>query len=64
MEFMIDTGYQVTILATSVFERVCASDPRIRSQLHPCRCWLISADSSPLLVRGTRYDCCFSGTQF
>ena len=29
VEFMIDTGCQVTILATSVFERMCASDPRV-----------------------------------
>ena len=27
VEFMIDTGCQVTILATSVFKRMCASDP-------------------------------------
>ena len=27
IEFMIDTGCQVTILATSVFERMCATDP-------------------------------------
>ena len=26
VDFMIDTGCQVTILATSVFERMCASD--------------------------------------
>ena len=44
VEFMIDIGCQVTILATSVFERMCASDPRVRH--------LILADSSPLLVRG------------
>ena len=30
---MIGTGCQVTILATSVFERMCASDPRVRSRL-------------------------------
>ena len=29
VEFMIDMGCQVTILATSVFERMCASDPRM-----------------------------------
>ena len=28
VEFMIDTGCQVIILATSVFKRMCASDPR------------------------------------
>ena len=37
VEFMIDTGCQVTILATSVFERMCAADPLIGSQLRPCR---------------------------
>ena len=30
---MIDTRCQVTIMATSVFERMCASDPRVRSRL-------------------------------
>ena len=49
---MIDTGCQVTILATSVFERMCVSDPRIWSRLRPCGRRLISADSSPLMVRG------------
>ena len=52
VEFIIDTGYQVTILATSVFERMCASDPRVRSRLRPCSRRLVSADSSPLTVRG------------
>ena len=52
VEFMIDTGCQVTILATSVFERMCTSDPRVRSRLRPCGRRLISADSSPLMVRG------------
>ena len=51
VEFTIDTGCKVTILATSVFERMCASDPRVRSQLHPCGRHLILADSSPLMVR-------------
>ena len=32
---MIGPGCQVTILATSVFERMCASDPRVRSRLRP-----------------------------
>ena len=36
VEFMIGTGCQVTILATSVFERMCAFDPRVRSRLRPC----------------------------
>ena len=52
VEFMIDTGCQVTILATSVFERMCASDPRMRSRLRSCSRRLVSADSSPLTVRG------------
>ena len=52
VEFMIDAGCQVTILATSVFERMCAADPRIQGQLRPCRQQLVSADSSPLMVRG------------
>ena len=42
VEFMIDTGCQVTILATSVFEQLWASDPRIRSRLRPCGRRLIS----------------------
>ena len=37
VEFMIDTGCQVTILATSVFKRMCAADPQVRSRLRPCR---------------------------
>ena len=41
VELMIDTGYQVTILATSVFERMCLCGRR-----------LVLADSSPLIVRG------------
>ena len=49
---MIDAGCQVTILATSVFERMCFSDPRVRSRLRPCGRRLVSADSSPLTVRG------------
>ena len=49
---MIDTGCQVTILATSVFKGMCASDPRVRSWLHLCGRRLILADSSPFMVRG------------
>ena len=49
---MIDTGCQVTILATSLFERMCASDPQVRSRLRPCGRRLVSADSSPLTVKG------------
>ena len=52
VEFMIDTVCQVTILAMSVFKRMCASDPRVRSRLRPCGRRLILADSSPLMVRG------------
>ena len=52
VEFMIDAACQVTILATSVFERMCAADPVFGTRLQPCRCRLVSADSSPLMVRG------------
>ena len=34
VEFMIYTGCQVTILATSVFEKMCAADPQMRSRMH------------------------------
>ena len=37
LDFMIDTGCQVTILATTVFERVRTADPMVRSKLRPCR---------------------------
>ena len=50
IEFMIDTGCQVTILATSVFEQMCTSDPHVRSRLRPFG-RLVSADSSPLTVK-------------
>ena len=46
---MIDTGCQVTILSTTVFERMCAVDPTVRSDLRPCCRRLVSADSSPLM---------------
>ena len=52
VDLMIDTGCQVTILVTSVFERMCVSDPRVRSRLRPCGRRLVSADSSPLTVHG------------
>ena len=52
VEFMIDTGYQVTILATSVFEKMCTADPQVRSRIRPCARRLVSADSSPLTVIG------------
>ena len=43
VEFMIDTGCQVTILATSVFEEMCAADPQVRSRIRPCARRLVSA---------------------
>ena len=52
VEFTIDTGCQVTILATTIFERMCTLDPKVRSRLRPCRRSLVSADSSPLTVKG------------
>ena len=52
VEFMIDTGCQVTILATSLFERMCVADPRFRRRLRPYGRRLVLADSSPLMVRG------------
>ena len=39
----------MTILATSVFDRMCAADPLFGSRLRPCRRLLVSADSSPLM---------------
>ena len=52
IEFMIDTGCQVTILSTTVFERMCTVVPTVRAELRPCRRRLVSADSSPLIVQG------------
>ena len=52
IEFSIDTGCQVTILSTTVFEHMCIVDPTVRSELRPCRRRLVSADSSPLIVQG------------
>ena len=49
---MIDTGCQVTILSTTVFQRMCTVNPAVRSALRPCRRRLVSADSSPLMVQG------------
>ena len=49
---MIDTGCQVTILATSVFEKMCEIHPQVRTGLVPCAQRLVSADSSPLTVMG------------
>ena len=64
VEFMIDTGCQVTILATSVFERMCAADPQVRSRLCPCGRRLVSADSSPLIVKGELELNKLNGTEF
>ena len=52
IEFMIDTGCQVTILSTTVFQHMCTVNPAVRSALGPCRRRLVSADSSPLMVQG------------
>ena len=52
VEFMIDTGCQVTILATSVFEKMCKVHPQVKSRLSLCTRRLVSADSSPLTVVG------------
>ena len=52
VEFMIDTGCQVTILATSVFDKICDIHPEVKLGLVPCTQRLVSADSSPLIVRG------------
>ena len=52
VEFMIDTGCQVTILATSVFKRMCEIHPQLGAKLVPCTQRLVSADSSPLFVLG------------
>ena len=62
VEFMIDTGCQETILATSVVERMCAADPQVRSRMRPCARRLVSADSSPLTVIGEQeLDVAFPG---
>ena len=52
MEFMIDTGCQVTILATSVFEKMCTAHPQVKSRIRQCTRRLVSADSFPLTVVG------------
>ena len=36
VEFMIDTGCQVTILATSVFQKMCDIHPEVKLGLVPC----------------------------
>ena len=52
VEFMIDTGCQVTILATSVFEKMCKVHPEVKTRISLCTRRLVSADSSPLTVVG------------
>ena len=52
VEFMIDTGCQVTILATSVLKKNCEIHPQLRTGLVPCAQRLVSADSYPLMVMG------------
>ena len=52
VEFIIDTGCQFMILAMSVFERMCVSDPRWDPDCIHVVAGLVSADSSPLTVRG------------
>ena len=49
IEFMIDAECQVTILSTTVFQRMCTVNQAVRSALQPCRRRLVSADSSPLM---------------
>ena len=64
VEFMIDTGCQVTILATSVFEKICKVHPQVKSRIRPCTRRLVSADSSPLTVVGRiDLDVVFPGLQ-
>ena len=52
VEFMIDTSCQVTILATSVFEKMCTAHPQVKSRIRPCMRRLVLADWSPLTVVG------------
>ena len=64
VEFMIDTGCQVTILATSVFEKMCKVHPQVKSRIRLCTRRLVSADSSPLMVVGRiNLDVVFPGLQ-
>ena len=64
IEFMIDTGCQVTILAASVFERnVCV---RTTSEGSAASVWMPTGFGRLFTViceRGDRTDYCFSGTQ-
>ena len=50
IEFMIDTGCQVTILSTTMFQRMCTVNPEVCSALQICRRRLVSEDSSLLTV--------------
>ena len=52
IEFMIDTGCQVTILSTTVFQCICVAKPEVHYTLEICRRRLVSADSSPLMAQG------------
>ena len=64
VEFLIDTGCQVTILATSVFEKMCKVHPEVKTRISPCTRRLMSADSSPLTVVGRiNLDVVFPGLQ-
>ena len=48
VEFMIDTGCQVMILAMSVFERMCAAEPQVRSRLRIWPYIIMIAYTSPV----------------
>ena len=52
IECMTDTGCQVTILFTTVFQRMCTVNPAVHSALRPFRRRLVSPDCSPLMVQG------------
>ena len=52
IEFMNDTGCQVTILSMTVFQHMCTVNQAGHSALQHCRRRLVSADSSPLMVQG------------
>ena len=48
VEFMIDTGCQVTILATSVFDKMCDIHPEVKFGLVPCTQRLVSGGFFPI----------------
>ena len=52
IEFMIDIGCRVTMLSATVFQRMFVMNREVRSALQICRRWLVSADSSPLMLQG------------